>query len=730
MSNHFQHKPIAFLLVAVACMLFVFSASHAQSQVKSDSLLCEGYINSTDSLLDLGEYYQALGTASLALSYAEKSGLLNGIALILTQKGYAYRSLGDNYKALEMLIVALENYQALNNEKGEASVLNQIGAVYRLQGSYPKALEYYLNSLRIYERLNIKSGIASTLNNIGIVYLYQKDYDRALDYYNRSLMLEQELNNQESISTSYINIGEAYKEKGQVDKALDYYLKALQIAKKYDDPDALGVLYNEIGSIYIDVGNSALARTYLYESLKIFEGIKSRNRLAEIHLNLGRHYLATQNQTNALKHLKTALDNASASKSNELLAKINLTLSQCYQQQSHYKQAYTHFQQHIAYRDSTYNKESTRKLVQAEMLHQFDKQQQEQKLLQDRKDSIANEVKRRQTLLRNFLLVAVLLLLTVVVVGYLALKQKQKANETLAQHQKLILEKNEELLQQQEEILAQRDEIEHKNQILEQSQKIIAAKNDRIISSIEYAQTIQEAILPKEELLKNIFADHFIVYLPKDIVSGDFYWFSSYNEKFFIAVIDCTGHGVPGSFMSMIGNTLLNQIVNEWQTHDPALILEYLHDKVRKALKQDENDKRAHMSMDIALLAYDSATQQATYAGARRPLYIVDCEGNFTRIPGDPRSVGGFQPEQKRYFTNHIVEANNGCSVYLTTDGYTDQMNPYMKKLGVKPFTDLLSKNYKHPLEGQKTALLNAYRAHKAGCEQIDDICILGIKFK
>ncbi|HQB78000.1 MAG TPA: tetratricopeptide repeat protein [Tenuifilaceae bacterium] len=725
----FRYKQIAIMLVTIASMLFAIDGLHAQTPLNSDSLRCEAYINSTDSLLDLGEYHQALGTASLALSYAEKSGHLNGIALILTLKGYAYRALGENYKALEMFTVALENYQALNNEKGEASVLNQIGAVYRLQGSYPKALEYYLSSLRIYERLNVKSGIASTLNNIGIVYLYQKDYDRALDYYNRSLMLEQELNNEESISTSYINIGEAYKEKGQVNRALDYYLKALQIAKKYDDPDALGVLYNEIGSIYSELGNSELAYSYLKESLSIFEGMKSKIRLAEIHLSLGKHYLSASNRGQALQHLIIAQNNASASKSNELLAKINLLLSKCYQQQGNYKLAYTHYQQHIAFRDSTYNKESTRKLVQAEMLHQFEKQQQEQKMLQDRKDSITAAAKYRQTLFRNFLLIAVLLLLLVVLAGFVALKQKQKVNETLAEHQKQILEKNEELLQQQEEILSQRDEIEHKNQILEHSQKIIAAKNDRIISSIEYAQTIQEAILPKENLLKDVFADHFIVFLPKDIVSGDFYWFSTSGEKQFIAVIDCTGHGVPGSFMSMIGNTLLNQIVNEWQTHDPALILEYLHDKVRKALKQDEDDKKSHMSMDVALLVYNTQTQKVTYAGARRPLYIVNKDGLFSRIPGDPRSVGGFQPEKKRYFTNQIIDIEKGDSLYLTTDGYSDQMDLFMKKFGIKPLTELLVKNYKHPMERQKTALLNAYRAHKAGCEQIDDICILGIRF-
>ncbi len=348
-------------------------------------------------------------------------------------------------------------------------------------------------------------------------------------------------------------------------------------------------------------------------------------------------------------------------------------------------------------------------------------------MLQVKKDDIFLEKSKRQKIFRNFLILILALLTILIVFIYSALRNKKKANIILARQQNEILEKNEELMQQQEEILAQRDEIEEKNVILENSKKIIAAKNERIISSIEYAQTIQQAILPKEEQLNELFKDQFVILLPKDIVSGDFFWISSVQNLVFAAVIDCTGHGVPGSFMSLIGNTILNQIVNEWHTHDPSLILEYLHQKIRKVLQQDESHSKSHASMDVCLVKINRSTSRVTFAGANRPLIIIQ-DGKLERIPGDRKSVGGYQRESKRYYTNHEINLSNNSCLYLATDGFIDQMNSEKRKFGQKQFSDLLVENCNKPMSIQKEIILNTLNAYKGEGEQIDDICILGLK--
>ena len=189
--------------------------------------------------------------------------------------------------------------------------------------------------------------------------------------------------------------------------------------------------------------------------------------------------------------------------------------------------------------------------------------------------------------------------------------------------------------------MAQRDEIERKNVILEQSQQIIADKNERMISSIEYARTIQNALLPKPEKFSELFSDYFVIYQPKDIVSGDFYWISSDERYSYAAVMDCTGHGVPGAFMSMIGNILLNKIVIEWGVNQPSKVLEALNEQLREALKQKEVGNIVLAGIDIAFVTIDKHERKISFSGAARPMLIIQ-NGEMQLVKGSIRSTGGF----------------------------------------------------------------------------------------
>ena len=687
-------------------------------------------IKEVDKLFVEGDFTNALNLAVKVQGLCEENGNLNGIVEMLTIQGDIYRIMGNYQQSLHFFLLSLEHYQELGNVKGQAAAYNQIGSIFRLQGNYPGAMEHFFNALKKFNQLADTVGIADVLNNIGIVYFYQKNYEKALDYYKQSLSLEQKLNNEFGISVSFINIGEVYQHNRDYKQALDYYLRALVLAKKHEeldgDKDGVGVLYNEIGSIYMHLGDLQLSSTYINNALNIFTGIGSKQRLAECYLNLGQLSMKEAKVDIALSHFSKALLYGQSIGSLDITSKANKFLSEIYDSKNNQSRAYFHFKKYIQARDSLYNEDNTKRTVQAELLYQFEKQMLESKLDQAKKDAVTFEMARRQRLFRNFMSALVLMLLVVVYVTYNAFKSKKKANELLSAQQKQILEKNEELQQQQEEILAQRDEIEQKNRILLHSQNLIEAKNERIISSIEYAQTIQQAILPNEEQLKQYFPDHMIIFLPKDIVSGDFYWFSSIDNLLYAAVIDCTGHGVPGSFMSLIGNTMLNQIINEWQTRDPALILELMHIQVRKALKQDSSNSKAHASMDICLVTIDVQKGNCTFAGASRPLYVIQ-NGKLEKIPGDPRSVGGFQKETRRYYTNHEIDIKIPTQLYLTTDGYIDQMDATTRKYGPKRLEKTLLENHTRSMNQQKSILISEYEDHKKDCEQIDDICILGL---
>ncbi|EPG67815.1 protein kinase domain-containing protein [Leptospira wolffii] len=261
---------------------------------------------------------------------------------------------------------------------------------------------------------------------------------------------------------------------------------------------------------------------------------------------------------------------------------------------------------------------------------------------------------------------------------------------------------------------------------LAQANDDLALKNEHITDSITYSLNIQQAILPSAEVLKSALSDHFVVFRPKDIVSGDFYWFSKQDDATYIAAVDCTGHGVPGALMSMIGNTLLNQIVNEIGITDPGAILEHLHIRVRQALKQDAEQTNSRDGMDLCLLKIQE--NNLFFAGAKRPIFIGK-GGSLTEIKGDRLSIGGRQKEETRKFTTHSIPLEKGVrtSVYLTTDGFVDQPNPERMKIGTKGLVAFLSGIEHLTGSEQKERLESFLLAHQNGEAQRDDITLVGV---
>ncbi len=259
--------------------------------------------------------------------------------------------------------------------------------------------------------------------------------------------------------------------------------------------------------------------------------------------------------------------------------------------------------------------------------------------------------------------------------------------------------------------------------------RIIEKKNQNIMAGIRYAQRIQNSILPTMDYIQDILHSFFIVYLPKDVISGDFYWVYRKNMKKIVAVVDCTGHGVPGAFMSIIGYSLLNQIVVEKNIWEPSQILGEMHTYIRYVLQQDEIDANTMDGMDVALCLIDEEAGNLSFAGAKRPLYYVSDKKLF-ELKGDQKSIGGRQKEAKRMFTTHILPLDIIQTFFMVSDGFVDQQDYKDCKFGVSRFKNMLLNISEYDLESQKKELLHALKAHQQQEEQRDDITIFGVALR
>jgi serine phosphatase RsbU (regulator of sigma subunit) len=360
------------------------------------------------------------------------------------------------------------------------------------------------------------------------------------------------------------------------------------------------------------------------------------------------------------------------------------------------------------------------------ILNQQDKIRSQQTVLGEQTITI-----ERQQYLLYFFLLLLLLVSGIVFFVIRAYRIKRSANRILRDKNAAIAKQNAEISRQKEEILAQREQLENIN-------KAIEKQNEDIKASIYYALTIQNAILPRhQEIIKHY--EYFTIYLPKDIVAGDFYWFTKISETrkngdmSFFAVVDCTGHGVPGGFLSMIGSRILSTIVIENHIFEPDKILTRMDRNLRMALKQDHTE--IDDGMDVCLCRIDrekdadgeqNGKVKILFSGARRPLYILNSKG-IEMIRGDRKTIGG-RYNAVQDFTNKEIILNRGDRIYLTTDGITDQNSPERENFGINRLMEILSRTYNMPLEKQKQSLEEELIGFMKYQKQRDDITVLGVQ--
>lgn len=671
------------------------------------------------SALDVSDYLSILNPAE-AIKYAEEA--LN-LAIKVNDKvstGKAYMAIGaanfaqSNYVAsLKACEKAVEIFRETGNKADLGVVLNTIGVIYKNWGDYQKAIDYYQQNLNLQENIGdtIKLGIAYA--NIGNVYFYLGiDLDKALYNYNKSKDFFEIKKQYINAAQQFNSMGLVYREKKDNKEALKYFQKALKGFKDQNYQPGVASAQNNIGNVYLDQGNYTDALLYCKEALRVNEETGNIKEVGSNYRDLGNIYFKWGKYSEALQYYNKGLRINKDLGHKKEVYELYKNISQVYEKQGLYKTALDNFKNYSNLKDSTISEGYLNQISELETKYETDRKDKEliiQKSELDKKKAEAAQNKaelekkdlenRRQRLLIYSFILGLLIVFVFSIILYRQFREKKRANI-------LLEEQNIEIKHQRDQIFIQKQEI---------------------TDSIHYAKRIQTAILPPDRILEKNLADHFILYRPRDIVSGDYYWMTEIENKTIVLAADCTGHGVPGAFMSMLGVSFLNEIVNKQGISKPSSILNELRRAIVDSLHQTGKEGEAQDGMDIALVCIDHSTMKAEYAGAYNSLYLIR-DGQLTEYDADRMPIG-IHVKGTTEFTNNEIDIQKGDGLYIFSDGYIDQFGgDKFKKFMAKRFKELLTEINPQPFPKQAQILNTALEKWKGSIEQIDDILVIGLK--
>ncbi len=750
------------VFLIISLILLVYSIGFAQDQKELDSLtqILTTAKHDTTKLkmyLKIGDLYEysmpdsALIYLNKLLDVADSNRDKEIIALCYNHLGIVYQNFGKYQLAIDYYTKAKKINKETDNKVGLGGNFVNIGLIYYYQGNYDKALEFYHKSLKISDKMGDARLKSVSLSNIGLVYFEQSEYKKAIDYYQQSLKIDLESNNINGTANTYLSLGNVYGEKGNLDTALYYFEKALVVNKELGNQYDIGFCQGNIGVVLEERNQLDEALEKYKSTVKIYKSIGYKYGEA-IYLNhISNAFILKKEYKSAFFYAEEALSIAKEVGALEIEKASYKLLSVVYQEQKNYKMALKYREKWVELNDSIFNKEKAKSI--AEMNTKYETEKKEKQIIQQQAELKTSKLeaekekaeKQRQQSQRNMFIIAFGLMIVLAAFVFRSYKQKKKANILLAEQKEQIANANEELNQQNEEITAQRDKIEtQRDLVLSQKEKIEEIHHE-ISQSIDYATRLQGAILPEEEILNKYLSEHFVLYKPKDKVSGDFYWWSHIENHTIITAADSTGHGVPGAFMSMLGGSLLREIVQkEYVTHT-GVILRKLRKEIIKALKQKGEMGEQKDGMDMAIISIDHKTNIVQFSGANNPLYILtnrpldnlkpvnDLE-YFYEIKPDKMPIAIY--EKMNNFTAHEIQLEKGDQLYMFSDGFADQFGgPNLalrqaggKKFKYKPFRRLISENRDKPMKEQKEILNATFETWKAELEQIDDVVVLGVK--
>ena len=653
----------------------------------------------TDCLNNIGYIHMRQGNNDEALEYFRRNveilvedGDMQSVSSSYINIGIIHQHQGNFPAAIEYYEKALALFEEFDDREGISKCLNNIGLIHQSQGNYPQALENFQNSLIIKEETGDIRDAASCRMNIGGIYENQNNPSKALEYFQSSLSIFEELGDKQGISNCLIKIGNAYNLQENYAQALEHFQEGLILKEELGDKIGISDCLKSMGNIYEYQGDYSQAMTYHQNSLELKEEMEDRTGICLLYLAIGKVYHHMKNYDSALAYTRNSHELAIELKLLDAQKEIYRQLSDIYYSTGNYRSALENHILHKELFDSIYNVEEIARMAGLEFQYRYEKEKQAAELEQQKKDAIQAEEDKRQKVFRNSLIIGLALSAILLIVILISFLEKRKANRILA----------------------------------EQKQKI-EKQNIKITDSIEYALRIQSAVFPPIEKRKGILPDHFVLHKPCDIVSGDFYWMAKKDNRVFIAVADCTGHGVPGAFMSMLGVALLCEIVNKKASVYANGILNQLRGRVIHSLHQTGKKDEARDGMEMSLCIIDFDQRKVQFAGAYRPLYIIR-KHELVELKADKMPIGIYDG-RRRTFTNQEVVLDQDDCIYLSTDGYADQIGgPKRRSFKSKYLKELLLKIHEKDMKEQHSILATTIEEWRGEVEQIDDMLLIGIR--
>lgn len=712
-------------------LILYHKAADDTSKIKALDNICE---NMMDKKWTNYQYIQhQIINEGLAANPNEttKKFLLKALAKSLNNIGFIHKNEGNIQKAISYYQKSLKTQKQVNDKPGIASTLNNIGIIYKNKGDLKSALDYYQQSLMIREELKDKKGIALAFNNIGMVYQQQKDYKNALDYNQKSLMLREEINDLHGIAMSNNNMGVISGALLDDDKALEYHLKAHSIYTEIGKLSGVALSLNNIGSIYNKQANKLSANKGNADSIKLLKSnalefyLKSYNSHKNLSnregmllsaFNIAWIYFESNQVNKSKKNALLSLKYAQELGYPDNIKNAANLLSKIYETENDGMKALKMYKLYTSMQDSINNEENQKAIAQQQAKYEYEKQKALDDAQNEKLIAIELEEKEKQKILTYATAVGlgIVIIFLIFVFNRLQVTKKQKSI-----------------------IVSQKEAVESAHQ--------------EIKDSITYAKRIQSAILPTNKVVKEYLKESFILYKPKDVVAGDFYWMESVSSSrhsgldpessqkdnetlkdeiadtpkdvVLFAAADCTGHGVPGAMVSVVCNNALNRAVREYGLTEPGKIL----DKTREIVIEEfeKSDENVRDGMDIALCSLEGNTLK--YAGAHNPLWIVR-NGEILETKADKQPIGRLFDKLTSY-TTHTIELIKGDSIYIFSDGYADQFGGEKgKKFKTKAFRELLLSIQENSMEQQKEIINDNFENWKGELEQIDDVCVIGVR--
>ncbi len=710
----------------------------------------------------------------LLVIHKQQSGQTNTIPVTLYQIANIYMEVGKYENALASNIEILQYYQQAGDKKNEAVALNNIGFTYKFLKKYEKSIAYFEQSLALQKNLALQNtadyGIA--LLNLGVLHQNIKQYDKAKNYLLAYKTQTETQNTPIQLAEIYNLLGTVYFLENDFDNALEYNLKAVHLAEKHkelltlesaylilsqthqaqkEDKAALAYyqLYKKINDELLqqelDKDKALLKRKML--SVNLENDLKLRGiekEIIELDVRNIRLEADKQQQNYEILLKNNQIENATLKQNQTENARREaenarevqtLLIAKQKAEAGKRKQENQILSQQNELQNLALKQKDLEKLEKQRAVEVLEKKQE----IKDKEilaQKAQNETQKAQV--RSYYYVSILLLILIGLAA-LAYWQKQRDNQMLSRQKKQIEVQNNEL---QKTILKLNDAqatIEEKNADLEQrqeelmttldlieAQKLeISTKNENITASITYALRIQQAILPNVSYIKAHLPELFIIYKPRDIVSGDFYWFAKQDQYSFLVLADCTGHGVPGAFMTLIGNSALNNAITEQGIYEPSAILKKLDEHVFSAIQAKAGDKKIEDGMDLVLLRIGKG--EVVFASARRPLLYFQQDG-LKEIKGSRMPVGSSGYGEK-VFEQTVIPTKKGDMFYLFTDGYTDQFGGNAgTKFRISQLREILTEIHTEAMETQCAILDNSFKEWLGEEKQIDDVALIGVR--